>query len=50
MGLAQIGEWYAVYDENTGCLGTVNSNYVMLEEEVSAEVRQARTIPKNPGR
>lgn len=30
--LGQIGEWYAVYDEKTGCLGTVNSNYILLSE------------------
>ncbi|MGI6561844.1 MAG: CAP domain-containing protein [Clostridia bacterium] len=47
--LAQIGEWYAVYDENTGCLGTVNSNYVMLEEEVSAEVPASKNDSEKSG-
>ncbi|HBN85576.1 MAG TPA: SCP-like extracellular protein [Clostridiales bacterium] len=31
--LGQIGEWYAVYDEKTGCLGTVNSNYIILNDQ-----------------
>lgn len=55
--LGQIGEWYAVYDEKTGCLGTVSSNYIFLKDPNEDtqilfgkdEVKQPGKEDSNPG-
>ncbi len=43
--IGQIGEWYAVYNEKTGNIGTVNSNYIAIEQvqAESTEIKKDNT-------